>query len=159
MLEIAEKINSIFRIPINLIRLEITFGAFFCFLFGFFIEYFSDLDFDIRLSNGLSIGIFLIALLSFIPRFNKKNVRFLSNLVYLFGFSLVLYVVYLNDFNHDAFFLLTINYGFYNFSLSSIKLFLRLNIVLWFLTFIVLAALNFETVTPIYFVGIRGFSE
>lgn len=102
----------------------------------------------------MAVGIFITAILSFHSKFNKRTVRLLSNFVYLFGFMLVLHVVYLNNFNYQAYFLLTVCYGFYTFSLSSIKLFFKLNVVLWGLTFLVLIALRFETITPLYLIAI-----
>ena len=40
-------ILNFFRIPINLIRLEIIFASFFCFFFSLFIKNITDLEFNL----------------------------------------------------------------------------------------------------------------
>lgn len=145
-------ILNFFRIPINLIRLEIVFASFFCFFFSLFIENITDLEFRLRFGVIASIVFLIIGIISFYPKFNQKQVRSISNLVFLLGFSFIFYVVYINKFSIEAFYLILINAGLYNFSLSSVKISISLNITLWLLTFFIIYLLGFQTEVDISFI-------
>lgn len=145
-------ISNFFRIPITLIRLEICFAAFFCFFFSFFIGTISTLEFTMLYGFVLSSLFLIIGIISFLPFFSQQYVRILSNITYLLAFILIFYVVYVNRFSIEAFYLLFINYGLYIYSLSSFKACVRLNITIWLLTLIVIYLLDFETEVSIYFI-------
>lgn len=155
---------TVFRIPINLIRLEIFFAAFFSFFFSVLIEKISNLTFNFNQGILATFCFILFWLISFLPFFTQSRVRKLSNFTYLLAFSLVLYVVFINKFSIESYYLLIINFGLYCFSLSSIKIFFKLNIILSTLTLIVIILLDFETEIYLPFLvfsyiilGISGF--
>jgi len=62
---------------------------------------------------------------------------------------IILYVVYLNKFSTEAFYLLLINAGIYSFSLSNVKVCFKINVILWVLTAILIILLDFDTEAPL----------
>jgi PAS domain S-box-containing protein len=158
-------LSKFFRIPINLIRLEIIFAALFCIFFSAFVNTLTELEINTSIGVGLSVVFLFIGVLSFLTNFTKKILRILSNFTYITGFYLILYVVYLNQFSAQACYLLIITYGLYCFSLSSIKIYIKLNVIIWLLTIFFLFLLRFETKISLWFIafayislGLSGFA-
>lgn len=146
------KVSNFFRIPINLIRLEIFFAALFCLFFSVFVEELTDLIIDFTIGIYFTVSFIIVGFISFLTIFTNKSVRILSYLVYISGFSLILYVVYINNFSVEASYLLIINYGLYCLSLSNVTIYLSLNSILWLLTFLIIFLLDFETEVSLWFV-------
>ena len=132
--------------------MEIIFASFFCFFFSLFIKNINDLEFNLFYGVIASVVFLGIGIISFLPNFNQKQVRSISNFVFFAGFSLIFYVEYLNKFSIEAFYLILINAGLYNFSLSSVKISIWLNITLWLSTFFIIYLLDFQTEVDIAFI-------
>ena len=92
---------------------------------------------------------FLIFLLSFTSKAIIKRLRAISNLIYLSGILYVIYVGYINQFNKESFFVLLLVFSFFNFTLSSTKMFWRFNGIVCLTILAFLYALDFTIEIPI----------
>lgn len=149
----------------SLIRLEIIFAILFEQFFAMLFENMDNIVFSYLAINVFSFIFFCIFIASFFINQIKRNLRGISNGIYLSGILFVLYTAYANDFNKGSFYVIIIVYSFINVMFSSIRVFLRVNAVV-FLALIALLALNdFNTETSIlnifstmFLLGVAGFS-
>jgi len=146
------KVNRFFKIKENLIRLEILFALLFGQLFAFLFDTIVEVTFSYLAINLYCFFLFIIFLASFYFIRIKKNLRKISNGVYIYSFLFVLFIAYQNNFNTASFFAIILIYSFFNFMFSSVRIYFVLNSIAITSLLFFLFLLNFSTETPLGFI-------
>lgn len=129
---------------LNLIRLELFFMMAYSFYLRSFYKYFTNLIFNEGVFIGFTFFLAVIFFSSFFVSTIKKNARTVSNILFLFCISLIIYTTYINRFNLESFCLFIFCFIIFSFALSSIKWFLRVNTILFIEIFAALICLDFN---------------
>ena len=157
--------SSIFNSKIGLIRLEIIFAIIFEQFFAQFFFFFKEVDFSFKIITASCIVYGAIFILTFVFEWFKRNIRTLTNLIYLSAIFYVFYVGYENEYNKETFYAVLLIFSFISFTFSNLKPFWRFNGLVFSILIISIIALEFKLKTPInilipsfLLIGFAGFS-
>lgn len=150
MSSLYDKFKSIFSSTLNLVRVELFFGAAFGQFYALLFHALSDIDYSQTIVNIYSVVFIVVLVFSFIkPKFIKEY-RLISNALFLFGSIYILFVAFINEYDTSAFFLVIFNYVFVSFSMPNVKI-LGVVSAFFYWTFIMsYFLLEFKAETPFY---------
>ena len=156
---------SIFNSKLGLIRLEIVFAIIFEQFFAQLFSTFQEVVFSYTIITISCISYATILLLTFILDWFKRNIRTLTNLIYLSAIFYVFYVGYENEYNKETFYAVLLIFSFISFTFSNLQPFWRFNVLVFTTLLISLIALEFHPITPLnilipafILIGFAGFS-
>lgn len=152
MSQLIKKLKHSFSKTINLIRVELIFGALFAQFYALLFSVLSDIVYSQFVVNIYSVVFFSTFLFSFLNLVSEKYLRITSNLLYFAANVFILFVAYDNNYNSAALFLVIMNYSLVNFSLPNLKIFALLNIVFYGLVISSFYLLEFNAETSLWLV-------
>lgn len=139
-----------FSSTLNLVRVELFFGACFGQFYALLFHALSDLNYSQNIVNVYSIVFLLVLLISFIKPVFTKEYRIVSNTLFLLGSIYILFVAFINNYDTSAFFLVIFNYVFVSFSMPNTKILAVISAFFYWTFIMSYFLLNFEAETPFF---------